>query len=82
MNDGYKISGDISSLSFNGDPNYHKPCTELVYGFLGGAWKGVSPTVAGCSTGRSTYMGVVVGAFLDPPSGDRTRVGQSKKYDL
>ncbi|XP_065833069.1 uncharacterized protein [Oscarella lobularis] len=78
MNDGYKISGDISSLSFNGDPNYHKPCTELVYGFLGGAWKGVSPTVAGCSTGRSTYMGVVVGAFLDPPSGDRTRVGQSK----
>ncbi|XP_065833080.1 uncharacterized protein [Oscarella lobularis] len=76
--DGYKISGDISSLSFNGDPQYHNPCTELVYGFLGGDWKGVTTTVAGCETGRAHHIGAVVGAFLDPPSGDRTRVGQSK----
>ena len=80
--DGYKISGDISSLSFNGDPQYHNPCTELAYGFLGGDWKGVTTTVAGCETGRANHVGAVVGAFLEPPSGDRTRVGQSKKYDL
>ena len=82
ITDGYKISGDISSLSFNGDSKYYKPCTELVYGFLGGDWKGVTTTVAGCSTGRAYYIGAVVGAFMEPPSGDRSRAGQSREYEL
>eukprot|EP00118_Oscarella_pearsei_P016523 m.158372 g.158372 ORF g.158372 m.158372 type:complete len:410 (+) comp38735_c2_seq1:477-1706(+) len=77
--DGVKISGDISLLDYLGRPNYHNPCTELVYGFLGGDWKGAATTVAGCSTGTAYHVGAVVGAFLDPPSGDRSLVGQNFK---
>eukprot|EP00118_Oscarella_pearsei_P014527 m.124845 g.124845 ORF g.124845 m.124845 type:complete len:353 (+) comp37859_c1_seq1:431-1489(+) len=74
---GAKISGDISLLDFKGDPQYNNPCTELVYGFLGGDWKGVTTTVAGCSTGTAHHIGAVVGAFLEPPSGARSRPGQT-----
>ncbi|XP_065833079.1 uncharacterized protein [Oscarella lobularis] len=76
--DGVKISGDISLLDYNGDAKYHNPCTELVYGFMGGETNGALTPLAGC-TGEttSTHVASVVGAFMQPPSGERSRPGQS-----
>jgi hypothetical protein len=77
---GVLLSGSIDRLDYNGDPSYHKGCTELVYGFMGGDWHFAITTVAGCPVGyKHGYSGAVIGAFLDPPSGDRSRIGETIK---
>ena len=77
---GVKISGDITKLNFKGNVAYLKPCTELVYGFMGGDHHYALTSVAGCSVGyKHGHVGAVIGAFLDPPSGDHTKNGQNVK---
>ena len=77
---GVRLSGSIYQLDYRGDANYHKGCTELVYGFMGGEWHFALTSVAGCPVGyKHGQAGAVIGAFLDPPSGDRTKSGQNTK---
>ena len=77
---GVRLSGSIYQLYYRGDANYHKGCTELVYGFMGGEWHYAFTSVAGCPVGyKHGHTGAVIGAFLDPPSGDRTKTGQNTK---
>lgn len=38
-------------------------------------------TFAGCPKGyKHGFVGAVIGAFLDPPSGDRSKRGQNNGY--
>jgi hypothetical protein len=77
---GVKISGGIDILDFTGSQAFLEPCTELVYGFMGGDHEYAETTVAGCAVGHQHgNVGAVVGAFLDPPAGDRSIEGQNNR---
>ena len=66
--DGVLLNGSIQNLDYIGNPKYHKGCTKLVYGFMGGDSKAKSTSVAGCpSNHRPGHVGAIIGAFLDPP---------------
>ena len=80
ISNGVKLSGSIYQLDYKGNAAYHRGCTELVYGFMGGDWRYAITTVAGCPVGyKHGHVGAVIGAFLDPPSGDRSKNGQNVK---
>ena len=76
-----KLSGSIHQLDYKGDQAYHHGCTKLVYGFMGGDWHFALTTVGGCPKGhKHGHVGAIVGAFLDPPSGERGTNGQTAKF--
>ena len=48
---------------------------------MGGDSSHATTTVAGCAKGhKHGHTGAVIGAFLDPPSGDRKTPNQDFKY--
>ena len=76
ITDGEPFSGSIQQLDYLGKPEYHKNCSDLMYGFMGGeCTEPKTVKVVGCSKGN--HSGTVIGAFLDPPSEEPGDDGQN-----